>query len=140
LKVGLLIIGHGAVGPALIEAAEFILGESLSIVNVVSIVQSGSQTPDEQRLGELVEELDKGAGVLVLTDLQGATPCNLISKVTKQRNRAAAANGRETDICAVVSGLNLAMLLRVWNYRDKPLDELSNLAVGGGQRGIGIIQ
>jgi len=140
LKVGLIIICHGVVGPALIDAAEFILGEPLNNINVVSIVQSGRQTPDEPELDELVEQTDEGSGVLVLTDLQGATPSNLISKVAKQRNRKATINGRETDNCAVVSGLNLAMLLRVWNYRDKPLDELTDIAVSGGRRGIGIIR
>ena len=39
----------------------------------------------------------------------------------------------------MVSGLNLAMLLRVWNYRDRPLAVLARKAVEGGKRGIEVV-
>ena len=60
---------------------------------------------------------------LVLTDLVGASPANLASELLPE------IRGK------VVTGINLAMLLRVWNYREMPLNTLASKAVAGGKRG-----
>jgi PTS system mannose-specific IIA component len=135
MSVGLMIISHGAIGPAHIGAAEFILGESLARISVVSLDQSGEQIPDELDLTGLVNQLNRGDGVLVLTDIQGATPANMIATVARGLNTDPEVHPEA--MCAIVSGLNLAMLIRVWNYRDQPLGELKEYAISGGRRGIG---
>ena len=63
----------------------------------------------------------------MLTDLVGATPCNLASTLCN-------------DNLLMVTGLNLPMLLRTCNYVDLPLPELSNKAIEGGIKSIGLIQ
>ena len=72
---------------------------------------------------EKLEQMDDGDGVLVMTDLVGATPCNLVTSLTHEK-------------IVVISGLNLPMLIRTYNYPNEPLDELATLAIEGGQRGI----
>ena len=62
-------------------------------------------------------------GVLVLTDLPGATPANL-------------ALGVRDESCRVVSGLSLPMLIRAWNYRDRPLDQITDLALEGACKAV----
>ena len=69
-------------------------------------------------------EQDSGAGVLVLTDVYGATPDNLARYFTEQGN------------ARVVSGVNMPMLLRVLNYSRQPLQQLCETAVAGGKSGI----
>ena len=135
MSVGMMIVSHGRIGPAHIDAAEFVLGESLSRIAVVSLDQSGEKIPDESDLAGVLNQLNQGEGVLILTDIQGATPANMITAVARRLNSS-------PDIlpeakCAIVSGLNLAMLIRVWNYRERPLQELKDFAIKGGQRGIG---
>ena len=61
---------------------------------------------------------------LVLADLVGASPANLVTGLLKEYR------------AAMVTGINLAMLIRVWNYRDTPLESLTHKAVQGGIRGI----
>ena len=62
--------------------------------------------------------------MLILTDAYGSTPGNLATRVaTDQRTR-------------VVAGVNMPMLLRVFNYHDQALDALSTAAIEGGRRGI----
>jgi PTS system ascorbate-specific IIA component len=68
---------------------------------------------------------DSGAGVLILTDLFGASPSNLALRLTQL--------GTPTRR---VAGLSLPMLLRVCNYQDQALDELALIAVGGGKTGV----
>ena len=70
-------------------------------------------------------KLDGGEGVLVLTDLYGATPCNVAHRLPSL--------GLHMHC---VSGLNLPMLLRVLNYPEQSLDELAQTAASGGRGGI----
>jgi PTS system ascorbate-specific IIA component len=71
--------------------------------------------------------LDSGDGVLVLTDVYGATPSNIAERVAEP----GLAIHR-------VSGLNLPMLLRVLNYAEQSLTELAQTAAHGGRSGIRI--
>jgi PTS system ascorbate-specific IIA component len=72
----------------------------------------------------LAAEIDDGAGVLVLTDVFGATPGNVASEL--------ALSGR----IAVLAGLNLPMLLRAVCYRDNPLPALVEKALAGALHGV----
>ena len=77
----------------------------------------------------MIENLDQGQGVLVLTDAYGSTPSNIANKL-----------GLACASTAVVSGTNLPMLMRVFNYAQQPLEKLAQLAVEGGQRGVLLCQ
>ena len=64
---------------------------------------------------------------MVLTDLFGATPSNIASKLQKKQ---------EKDEICIVTGLNLPMLIRVMNYATLTLGELREKAVSGGKDGV----
>src|SRR6185503_18449078 len=72
-----------------------------------------------------VRALDSGEGVLILTDVYGATPSNVAGKL----------RGLGLDVHRV-SGLSLPMLLRVLNYPEQPLLELAQTAASGGRAGV----
>jgi len=124
LSVGIVIVTHGQTGQSLVNDAEFILGQSLGSIHCIEFNQSGNQPTGDDELKQVIAQSDHGEGVLVLADLVGASPANLVTGLLKEYR------------AAMVTGINLAMLIRVWNYRDTPLESLTHKAVQGGIRGI----
>ena len=128
MSVGLVIVTHGRTGAALLEEAEFILGQPLEQVRFVPFEASGSHTSGILAIHEAIAAADAGSGVLVMTDLIGSSPSNRATALLEHFD------------AVLVTGINLAMLIRVWNYRDQPLGNLARKAVEGGRQGIKIIQ
>lgn len=128
MSVGIVIVTHGATGRSLVEVAEFILGAPMAGLHLLSFSQSPGRSTTAEDIDKVMAEADSGDGVLVLTDLIGASPSNLVAEQLEAYNGV------------MVTGLNLAMLVRVWNYRLQPLGLLARKAVNGGRRGIKIVQ
>lgn len=128
MSVGVVVVTHGTTGAALLEVAEFLLGESMSEIRFLPFRQSGDETTSIQEVETAMAAADVGDGLLVLTDLIGASPSNLVAE------RLEAHGG------VMVTGLNLAMLMSVWNYRQQPLGLLARKAVESGRRGVKIFQ
>ena len=121
MSVAIALVTHPGIGPAMRDRAQEILDRTLDGVTTIEL-DSGKADP-LPRLEEQLAGLDRGDGVLVLTDLPGATPCNQAQRATPSHS-------------VLISGLNLPMLMRAWNYRDRPLDELRDLVVDGGRAAI----
>ena len=115
---------HGHSGQSLLDDAEFILGQSLADIRFIPFRQSRVHTTGNLEVRQAIKKNDSGQGVLVLTDLVGASPSNLVKGLLKDNH------------AKMVTGVNLAMLIRVCNYRDVSLESLAEKAVKGGQRGI----
>jgi PTS system ascorbate-specific IIA component len=124
LSVGIVIVTHGHSGQSLLDDAEFILGQSLAEIRFIPFGQSRAHTTGNLEVRQALEENDSGQGVLILTDLAGASPSNLVRGLLRNHH------------AMMVTGVNLAMLIRVWNYRDASLESLVEKAVKGGKRGI----
>ncbi len=124
MGVSVLLVSHGRLSQILLDTVQDVLGE-LPMATEVLEVRRVMDTDPLIRQGErIIERLDQGDGVLVLTDAFGSTPSNIANRI------AAKVPSR------VVAGLNLPMLLKVFNYPALPLAELAKAAVEGGQRGI----
>jgi PTS system mannose-specific IIA component len=117
-------VTHGHSGQSLLDDAEFILGQSLADIRFIPFRQSRVHTTGNLEVRQAIKENDSGQGVLVLTDLVGASPSNLVKGLLKDNH------------AKMVTGVNLAMLIRVCNYRDVSLESLAEKAVKGGKRGI----
>ena len=94
-----------------------------------SVVVSGVTVHDDPEAilpvaEDLIRFLDQGAGVLVLTDIYGATPSNIASRILKP--------GKVEGI----AGVNLPMLIRALTYREEPLGELLEKALTGATEGV----
>ena len=123
-QIGIIVVTHVDYGSSLLRAAEFILGP----VQDCTCIQVDSSLEVEEtvnRLKDAVSFLDKGQGVLVLTDMFGGTPTNLSLSLL----------GARKDV-EVLTGVNLPMLLRVLGNRKRPLQELAELALAAGCEGI----
>ena len=122
--IGVLLVSHGAIGETLLASAEQILGARQAQVATLGV--SRSDDPDKvlARARALAAQLDSGAGVLVLTDMFGATPCNVASRLL--------ADGRIEG----VSGVSLPMLVRLLSGRNGSLPAAVQRALTGGAEGV----
>ncbi|QEL63515.1 sugar transport PTS system IIA component [Oryzomicrobium terrae] len=112
MTAGILIVAHGDQGRALIDCATHVYGTPPERLAAVSAGQDEPRDAMLSRLHDELARLDDGAGVLVLTDLFGATPCNLVRELLVPGKVAA------------LSGVNLPMVLRAVRFRDQPLATL----------------
>lgn len=122
--VGVLIISHGAFGEALIHCASHVLGKHPMRVRQVGITMHDDPEAILPQAQDLVRQLDSGDGVLVLTDILGATPSNVATRLLVP--------GRIEG----VSGVSLPMLIRALTYREEPLATVIAKAISGGQDGV----
>lgn len=124
MTIGVLIISHGQLGQAMLDISV----KTISVCPLATKVLDVSFECDPDKLtdmaNKMVRELDSGDGVLVLTDLCGATPSNIACRLVRY-NRV-----------MVVAGLNLPMLMRILNYPDLSLEEMAERAMDGGRQGI----
>lgn len=125
MSVAVLIITHAPFGSATLEATFGTLGSLPMPTRVMDIPRDCNPEQESERALALLDELDQGDGVLLLTDLYGATPSNIASSLI----------GGEHQL-TLVSGLNLAMLIRVMNYASDTLPDLAEKALSGGHNGI----
>lgn len=129
MAVGILLVTHEAIGPALVAAARHVLGKLPLAVDTVEVPADCDPTGMLEYSAKHARDLDQGDGVLVLIDVFGATPCNIARRLEPLG-----------ITMHIVPGLNLPMLLRVLNYADRSLDELAEIAASGGRSGIFIDQ
>lgn len=124
MGVGILLVTHGKLGHFMLDCMRDMIGELPLPADVLEVRRVQAHEVLINQGTKMIERLDSGAGVLLLTDAFGSTPSNIANKLS-------AIHGSP-----VVSGLNLPMLVRAFNYPRAALDELAKLAVEGGQRGI----
>jgi len=122
--IGILIVAHGAFGEALIHSASHVLGKRPLRVRQVGVTVHDDPAAILPQAKDLVGQLDEGDGVLVLTDIYGATPGNIALRLLVP--------GRVEGI----SGVNLPMLIRALTYREQGLPVVVEKALSGGTEGV----
>ena len=119
----IFIIAHAPLASALRDCAMHVYPECANSVIALD-VQAQAQPEDtlaqaRQALADTHKE-----GLLVLTDIFGATPANVAQKLVAGQN------------AKLIAGVNLPMLYRTVCYRDEPLDALTARAITGGAQGV----
>ena len=121
IPVGILLLTHGRLGEALLECARHVLCGNMPAQ--VAILSAGQDEPADEvaaKARELLTTLDQGGGVLVLTDLLGATPARVAARLIVPGKVEA------------LSGVSLPMVLRAINYRNRLLPALVQKALLAG--------
>jgi PTS system mannose-specific IIA component len=112
--IGIVIVTHRQLGDALIEAAEFIMGNRPEALVSVSIDLKESADMLRGKIAEGIKRVKSEDGVLILTDMFGGTPSNLSYSFLEEGH------------IEVISGVNLPILIQAANARGKMnLDELA---------------
>lgn len=122
--IGILIIAHGGLGKSLSDCAKHVLGNVPEHFNYLAVNTTDDPTVLLPKAVALAATLNTGSGVLVLSDMYGATPCNVVTRLLK----AGEIEG--------VAGVNLPMIIRALNYRNEPLAIVVEKAIAGGREGV----
>ncbi len=122
--VGIILVTHNGLGDSLADCLRHVMGNVPANLKVVSVLADDDPRRKEDEARALIAQLDTGDGVLLLSDLFGATPCNIARRLYQP--------GRVEGVC----GVNLPMLLRAVFYSDKPLAEVMQKALESGRNCI----
>ncbi len=124
MTCGILLVTHPGVGASLLEVATRLLRH-------LPLKTEAFEVPFDAEMDALLplasaalRRVDSGEGVLILTDLYGASPSNLAAQLARLGTPARR-----------VSALSLPMLLRVMNYPEQGLDQLPATAAAGTRNG-----
>ena len=124
MTVGLLVIAHDKIGTSLVDTAIATVGSCPLKVESLEVFKDSNADDVLDKAQKLVNTLNDGDGVLILTDLYGSTPCNITTKLKTDNN------------LIIITGLNLPMLMRTFNYHSLNIAELAEKALDGGKNGI----
>ena len=124
--VGIVIVTHLEVGEELLAVAELIVGK-LKQFQAVSINPKEGVEEIRERISEAIRRVDKGKGILVLTDMFGGTPSNICLSFLEEWK------------IEVITGVNLPMLLKLaTSEEERDLAELADFIRTYGQKNINL--
>jgi PTS system mannose-specific IIA component len=124
--VGIVIVTHLRLGEELLAVAELIVGK-LKQFDAVSIDPSEGVEEIREKISASIRKVDRGEGVLVLTDMFGGTPSNISLSFLEESK------------IEVITGVNLPMLLKLSTYEgDGDLAELAQFIKTYGQKNINL--
>jgi mannose PTS system EIIA component len=124
VSVGILLVTHGKLGHHLLGTMTEMIGPLPLQADVLEVRRVQDPNVLLRQGTRTIGRLDQGQGVLILTDAFGSTPSNIASRLHVE--------GRTV----VVAGMNLPMLVKIFNYPALDLPGLAAAAVEGGQRGV----
>ena len=122
--IGILLITHGTFGESLVQNVCHVLNKRPLQIGQLGVAAQDDPLDVLPMAKALLREVDDGEGVLILTDILGATPSNLALKLLEP--------GRVEG----VAGVNLPMLLRALTYRKNSMEALLQKAISGGHDGV----
>ena len=122
--IGILLVTHGEIGQSLINCAAHILDSTPKSVESLSIKSNNDLSKYTYIISQKIQSLEKGNGVLIMTDIYGATPCNLLNKFIKKNK------------VEVVTGVNLPMLVKAISDRKDNLNILINDSIECAKKNI----
>ncbi|WP_340110431.1 PTS fructose transporter subunit IIA [Pikeienuella sp. HZG-20] len=121
--IGLVIVAHGGLGCEFLAAVEHVVGPQEK-ATVVSMNPEDDLAEKQAEIDAAVASVNDGAGVVVVTDMFGGTPCNL------------AIGAMSGDGVEVIYGANLPMLVKLAKSRTRPLEEAVDAAIDAGRKYI----
>lgn len=118
------MLTHEDLGDHLIRCASHVVGMKPRQLSHLGVFIQDDPEVVLVNARKLIEQLDSGDGVLVLSDMLGATPCNIASRLVQPGK------------VECLAGANLPMLVRVIAYRNEPLSDVIMKGLSGGQNGV----
>ncbi|MEN9455141.1 MAG: PTS fructose transporter subunit IIA [Chitinivorax sp.] len=122
--IGILLVTHATLGDSLLECAKHIMGPDVPAIATLAVCRSDDPQATQEHAQFLVEQLDQGSGVLILTDIFGGTPSNVACRLVVPGKIEA------------IAGVSLPMLVRALTYRSQGLEVVVSKAITGGLEGV----
>ena len=122
--VGILLITHAPLGRAFIEVVTHVYKDPPQRVEALDVIADQDPAEVLSMASDAIKRINDGSGVLVLTDVLGATPANCTQSLCVPGE------------IEVIAGVSLPMLLRAISYRNNTLETLTEMALTGGQKGV----
>lgn len=121
--IGIVIVAHGGLAREYLAAIEHVVGAQ-SGIRAVAIHADHDRAAKEGEICSAAEDVDKGAGVVVVTDLFGGSPSNLSLQACKPENRR------------ILYGANLPMLIKLAKSRQMDVSDAVRAALEAGKKYI----
>ncbi len=123
--IGIVLVTHGRLAEEFVAALEHVVADEQEALRTVCIGPDDDMAARRQEIIQAVADVDRGAGVIVLTDMYGGTPSNLAIALLDQGN------------VEVVAGMNLPMLIKLASVRkDETLERAVEQAQAAGRNYI----
>lgn len=124
MSVALLLVSHQGIASNLLATASSIVNDRPVNMAYVEVPMDTPTDEIRKNIQDKLDRFDQDKEVLILTDIYGGTPSNLASCFISNKN------------IQLISGLNLAMIIKAINYRSLPLAELIEKIIQGGRDSI----
>jgi PTS system mannose-specific IIA component len=121
--IGIVIVAHGGLAREYLSAVEHVVGKQDGMI-AVAIEEEHDRAGKQDEIQEAVRNVDKGDGVLVVTDMFGGSPSNLSLPACAGRDRR------------ILYGANLPMLIKLAKSRDLQVNEAVTAALDAGRKYI----
>ena len=121
--IGIVIVGHGRLAEEYLAAIEHVMGPQVGI-KAVSIAAECDRSEKQLEICDVADSVDKGMGVVVVTDMFGGSPSNLSMKACDCANRR------------ILYGANLPMLLKLVKSRSLSVEKALVLSMEAGKKYI----
>jgi PTS system mannose-specific IIA component len=105
VPVGVVVVGHGRIASEMVETLQSVVGDVDAVEGVACTPTEGAESI-RTRVGEAIDRVERGAGVIVLTDMLGDTASNVSLQLAGRRSQT-----------EVVAGVNMPMLVKLTTSR-----------------------
>ena len=119
--IGIVIVAHGGLAQEYLAALEHVMGKQVGIT-AVSIKNDDDRAAKQDEICSAADKVDKGAGVVIVTDIFGGSPSNLAMLACRPDDRR------------IVYGANLPMLLKLAKSRSLIIDDAVKAALSSGRQ------
>ena len=113
--IGIIVVSHEPLGTALIHCTRHIFGRMPAQLAALDVIPDEDPEAAYQAARELIARINDGSGVLVLTDVFGATPSRIAARLA------------EPYRVVVLAGVNLPMLVKALSNRRCPLEDMPDM-------------
>lgn len=122
--IGILVISHEPLGTALLHCTRHIFGRLPTQLAALDVIPDEDPEAACQAARDLMVRINDGSGVVVLTDLYGATPSRIAASLV------------EPFRVVVVAGVSLPMLVKALNSRRLPLEEMADALIASARSAV----
>ena len=119
--IGIVIVAHGGLAQEYLAALEHVMGKQIGIT-AVSIKNDDDRKAKQDEICSAADKVDRGAGVVIVTDIFGGSPSNLAMLACRPDDRR------------IVYGANLPMLLKLAKSRGLIIDDAVKVALSSGRQ------